>query len=105
MRDMLTSAARMGIPVRVPTAVLAEACRGICLVLTPRSGPAPRGAGPEMVQRCVVLVWLMWRGHAAVIASWVITSRAVCGRRAVARPNTEAISASPPSPKATREAM
>jgi hypothetical protein len=29
MRDMLTSAARMGIPVRVPTAVLAEAYRGI----------------------------------------------------------------------------
>jgi hypothetical protein len=28
MRDMLTSAARMGIPVRVPTAVLAEAYRG-----------------------------------------------------------------------------
>jgi hypothetical protein len=29
MRDMLASAARMGIPVRVPTAVLAEAYRGI----------------------------------------------------------------------------
>jgi hypothetical protein len=29
MRDILTSAARMGIPVRVPTAVLAEAYRGI----------------------------------------------------------------------------
>lgn len=29
IRDMLTSAARMGIPVRVPTAVLAEAYRGI----------------------------------------------------------------------------
>jgi len=29
MRDMLTSAARMGIPVRVPTAVLAEAYCGI----------------------------------------------------------------------------
>lgn len=29
MRDMLTSAARMGVPVRVPTAVLAEAYRGI----------------------------------------------------------------------------
>jgi hypothetical protein len=29
VRDMLTSAARMGIPVRVPTAVLAEAYRGI----------------------------------------------------------------------------
>jgi predicted nucleic acid-binding protein len=28
IRDMLTSAARMGIPVRVPTAVLAEAYRG-----------------------------------------------------------------------------
>jgi PIN domain len=28
MRDMLTSAARMGIPVRVPTAVLAESYRG-----------------------------------------------------------------------------
>jgi len=28
MRDMLTSAVRMGIPVRVPTAVLAEAYRG-----------------------------------------------------------------------------
>lgn len=28
MRDMLASAARMGIPVRVPTAVLAEAYRG-----------------------------------------------------------------------------
>jgi predicted nucleic acid-binding protein len=28
MRDLLTSAARMGIPVRVPTAVLAEAYRG-----------------------------------------------------------------------------
>lgn len=28
MRDMLTSAARMGVPVRVPTAVLAEAYRG-----------------------------------------------------------------------------
>ena len=28
VRDMLTSAARMGIPVRVPTAVLAEAYRG-----------------------------------------------------------------------------
>jgi hypothetical protein len=29
MRDMLASAVRMGIPVRVPTAVLAEAYRGI----------------------------------------------------------------------------
>src|ERR1700683_5865051 len=29
MRDMLASARRMGIPVRVPTAVLAEAYRGI----------------------------------------------------------------------------
>ncbi len=29
MRDILTAAARMGIPVRVPTAVLAEAYRGI----------------------------------------------------------------------------
>jgi hypothetical protein len=29
MRDMLASAARMGVPVRVPTAVLAEAYRGI----------------------------------------------------------------------------
>jgi hypothetical protein len=28
MRDMLTSAVRMGVPVRVPTAVLAEAYRG-----------------------------------------------------------------------------
>lgn len=28
MRDLLASAARMGIPVRVPTAVLAEAHRG-----------------------------------------------------------------------------
>jgi hypothetical protein len=28
MRDMLTSAVRMGIPVRVPTAVLAEVYRG-----------------------------------------------------------------------------
>lgn len=29
MRDMLASAVRMGVPVRVPTAVLAEAYRGI----------------------------------------------------------------------------
>lgn len=29
MRDMLASAARMGVPVRVPTAVLAEAYRGL----------------------------------------------------------------------------
>jgi predicted nucleic acid-binding protein len=29
MRDMLASAVRMGIPVRVPTAVLAEAYRGV----------------------------------------------------------------------------
>jgi len=29
MRDMLASAARLGLPVRVPTAVLAEAYRGI----------------------------------------------------------------------------